>query len=162
MWKWFALPGFYLFYWGICFLATGGDKKNLAGLRSYPKKVQALVREKLPNEAPKKQPLLVTLLSNFLLFSVVFFLFGVLFRFTSPFESYLSCFLYFLCLGEGLGVFDLLIIDLLWWRKTKRIRFSFLPDGSLYQDPREHINSFLRGIPLFAAVALVAALSYFL
>lgn len=102
------------------------------------------------------------LLSNFLLFTPIFFLFGVLFRFTSPFDSYLFCILYFLCLGQGLGIFDLLIIDLLWWRNTKRIRFSFLMEKSFYQDPREHVNSFLRGIPLFAFVALVAALSYFL
>ncbi len=162
MWKWFVLPAFYLLYWGICFLCTGGDKKNLAGLRSYPKEVQDLVREKCPLEAPKKKSLLMILLSNFLLFSIVFFLLGVLYRFTSPFDDYLSCFLYFLLFIEGLGLFDLLIIDLLWWRNTKRIRFSYLPNKSLYQDPHEHIASFLRGIPLFCVVALVASLSYFL
>lgn len=49
-------------------------------------------------------------------------------------------------------MFDLVIIDLLWWRNTKRIRFSFLPEQSHYQDPTKHISSFLRGIPLFALV----------
>ena len=61
-------------------------------------------------------------------------------------------------LGEGLGGFDLVIIDLLWWRNTKRIRFSFLPEQSHYQDPTKHVSSFLRGIPLFAAVAVLSAL----
>lgn len=66
--------------------------------------------------------------------------------------------LFFLTLGEGLGGFDLVIIDLLWWRNTKRIRFSFLPEQSHYQDPTKHVSSFLRGIPLFAAVAVLSAL----
>ena len=42
--------------------------------------------------------------------------------------GYLPTFWYFLAFGEGLGLFDLLVIDLLWWRNTKRIRFSFLPE----------------------------------
>ncbi len=48
-------------------------------------------------------------------------------------------------------------IDLLWWRNTKRIRFSFLPEQKYYQNPDKHIQSFLRGIPLFAFVAAAAA-----
>lgn len=44
---------------------------------------------------------------------------------------------------------------LLW--KITLIRFSFLPNGEDYQDPGKHIASFLRGIPMFAAVAAIAA-----
>ena len=69
----------------------------------------------------------------------------------------MTAFLFFLALGEGLWLFDLIIIDLLWWRSTKRIRFSFLPEKALYQDPGKLIGSFLRGIPLFAAVAVLCA-----
>ena len=69
----------------------------------------------------------------------------------------IPAFWYFLILGEGLGLFDLLVIDLLWWRNTKRIRFSFLPDKGIYQDPSKHIGSFVRGIPLFAAIAALSA-----
>ena len=36
---------FYFLYWFICFLCTGTDRKNLAGLRSYPDAVQKAVRE---------------------------------------------------------------------------------------------------------------------
>ncbi len=161
MWKWLILPVFYLLYWGMCFLATGSDEKNLKGLRSYPKETQGIVREKVP-AAPKRQPVYLILLSNLLLFGVAFFLLGVIFRYLLPFDSYLSSFLYFLALGEGLGLFDLLIIDLMWWRHSKRIRFSFLPQDSYYQNPKEHLVSFIRGIPLFLGVAALAALSYFL
>ena len=31
---------FYFLYWGVCFLGTGTDRKNLIGLRSYPDEVQ--------------------------------------------------------------------------------------------------------------------------
>ena len=37
------------------------------------------------------------------------------------------------------------------------IRFSFLPDKAIYQDPTKHIGSFVRGIPLFAAIAALSA-----
>ena len=30
---------FYFLYWGVCFLGTGTDRKNLIGLRSYPDEV---------------------------------------------------------------------------------------------------------------------------
>lgn len=73
-------------------------------------------------------------------------------------NDFKAAFWFFLAVGEGSGVFDLVIIDLLWWRSTKRIRFSFLPEKADYQNPDKHIGSFLRGILLFAVVALIAAI----
>lgn len=35
---------FYFLYWFCCFLGTGTDRKNLAGLRSYPDAVQKAVQ----------------------------------------------------------------------------------------------------------------------
>lgn len=49
------------------------------------------------------------------------------------------------------------MIDLLWWRNTKRIRFSFLPKKEAYQNPEKHVGSFLRGIPLLATIAALTA-----
>ena len=73
------------------------------------------------------------------------------------FDGYFSALWYFLLLGEGLGLFDLVIIDLFWWRNTRRICFSFLPDRAAYQDPSKHSGLFVRGIPLFAVVAALSA-----
>jgi hypothetical protein len=56
-----------------------------------------------------------------------------------------------------LGLFDLLVIDLLWWRNAKRIRFSFLTEKEAYQDPKMHLDFFWRGIPTFAVVAALTA-----
>lgn len=151
---------FYFLYWFICFLCTGTDRKNLAGLRSYPDAVQKAVREHpvLGKAAPQEKSTAAILLSNFLLFTVVFSVLGLALKSVLGLNNYLSAFWYFLAFGEGLGLFDLLVIDLLWWRSTKRIRFSFLPEKKYYQDPKKHIESFLHGMPLFAAIAALTAL----
>ena len=86
------------------------------------------------------------------MFTVVFSILGLIFKGSLGLNSYGAAFWYFLIFGEGLGLFDLLVIDLLWRRNTKRIRFSFLSEKEAYQNPEKHVGSFLRGILLFAAV----------
>ena len=151
--KYITILVFCFFYWGMCVLGTGGDRKNLLGLRSYPEDVQRIVRQcpELSPYLPKEKSLPA------LLFTVVFSVHGLVFKTVLGLTSYRAAFFYFLALGEGLGLFDLVVIDLLWWRNTKRIRFSFLPEKAPYQDPQKHISSFVRGIPLFAAVAAISA-----
>lgn len=155
-----VLFAFYFLHWGVCFLGTGTDKKNLIGLRSYPDEVQNRVRSdpQLGKDVPKAKSTAAILLSNLLLFTALFSVLGLALKSVLNLNNYLSAFWYFLALGEGLGLFDLLVVDLLWWRNTKRIRFSFLPEKKHYQDPQKHIESFLRGIPLFAAIAALTAL----
>ena len=48
---------FYFLYWGVCFLGTGTDRKNLIGLRSYPDEVQTRVRSdpQLGKTVPKEK-----------------------------------------------------------------------------------------------------------
>lgn len=118
---------FYFLYWGVCFLGTGTDRKNLIGLRSYPDEVQTRVQSdpQLGQAVPKAKSTAAILLSNLLLFTVVFSVLGLALKSVLGLNNYLSAFWYFLAFGEGLGLFNLLVIDLLWWRSTKRIRFSF-------------------------------------
>ncbi len=136
---------------------VGSEKSD--GLRSYPDEVQERVRHEpqLAGVVPKAKPLPVILLSNFLLFTVVFSLLGILLKKVLELDGYWPTFWYFLALGEGLGLFDLVVIDLFWWRNTKRIHFSFLPEKSYYRSPHKHVESFVRGIPLFAAIAVTVA-----
>ena len=157
--KIFVSAAFYLFYWYCCFLGTGTDRKNLAGLRSYPDTVQRAVREHpvLGKAAPQAKSIASILIGNLLLFTVMFSVLGFVLKNILELDGFWTAFWFFLALGEGLGLFDLVVIDLLWWRNTKRVRFSFLPEKSHYQDPSKHIGSFLRGIPLFAAAAVLAA-----
>lgn len=94
---------------------------------------------------------------NLVFFTAVFSVPGFALKGFLGLNSFWAAFWFFLALGEGLGVFDLLIIDLFWWRNTKRIRFSFLPEKAPYQNPEKNIGSFVRGIPMFAAVAVLSA-----
>lgn len=150
---------FYFLYWFCCFLGTGTDKKNLAGLRSYPDEVQRAVREHsvIGKSAPQAKSIVSILFGNLLLFTVMFSVMGFALKNTLGLNNFWTAFCFFLALSEGLGLFDLVVIDLLWWRNTKRIRFSFLSEKWCYQDPTKHISSFLRGIPLFAVVAVLSA-----
>ena len=101
--KWLIIPTFRFLYGGICFLCTGTDKKNLSGLRSYPDAVQSFVRERLA-EAPKEKTIPAILLSNLILFTVLFSALGLGFKNVLAFDGYLSALWYFLILGEGLGL----------------------------------------------------------
>ena len=73
---------FYFLYWGVCFLGTGTDKKNLMGLRSYPEEVQNRVRSdhQLGKAVPKGKSTAAVWLSNLLLFTVVFSALGLALR----------------------------------------------------------------------------------
>ena len=111
----------------------------------------------LGKSAPKEKSIPSILLGNLLLFTVVFSVLGLIMKKSLELNDFLTAFLFFLALSEGLGLFDLVVIDLLWWRNTKRIRFSFIPEKSAYQDPQKHVESFLRGILLFALAAAIAS-----
>lgn len=144
----------------MCYLGTGTDKKNLGGLRSYPDEVQNRVYqdEVLGKLAPQKTSISITLLSNLVMFTVVFSVLGIALNEILSLDNFRTTFLYFLILGEGLNLFDLVVIDLLWWRNSSRIRFSCVPEKEMYQNPKKHVESFIRGIPVFALAALLAAL----
>lgn len=106
-----AALAFYFLYWGVCVLGTGTDKKNLLGLRSYPDAVQKQVRARL--DAPEEKLLYAILLSNLLLFTAVFSVLGLAMKRVLGLNGYWAAFRYFRALGEGLGLFDLVVIDLL-------------------------------------------------
>lgn len=148
----------YGLFFMMCYLATGSDKKNIGGFRSYPDEVQKRVYqdEVLGKLAPKKTSVPITLLSNVIMFTVVFAVLGIALKEALGLGEFGTTFLYFLILGEGLNLFDFVVIDLLWWRNTDRIRFSCVPEKEMYRNPKKHIDSFIRGILVFGVVALLA------
>ena len=85
---------FYFLYWGVCFLGTGTDRKNLIGLRSYPDEVQTRVRSdpQLGKTVPKEKSRAAILLSNLLLFTVVFYVLGLALKSVLGLNNYLSAF----------------------------------------------------------------------
>ena len=115
-------------FWAFCWLGTGSDEKNIRNFSTYPDEVQKI------------------------LFTALLFAMGLLTRQ----EYFAGNFLNTLLLGQALNLFDFLVIDLLWWRHTKRVRFSGTEESpELYADPRKHFYAFLRGVLMFLAVALI-------
>ena len=125
--------------WIVCFLLTGNDYKNLSGLRSYPIEVQDVIK-KNEKYKDKIKPI-----------NMILFIFGLFIKT----ENFIGNFINILILGEVLNLFDLVVIDLLWWRNTKRIRFSDIPEKEKYQDPKQHIGSFERGIIMYLIIAVL-------
>ena len=141
-----------LIMWLICFLSTGTDEKNLVGLRSYPIEVQEIIKknEKYKNKI-KPINLIKIFITNLIMFVIVLFVFGIFIK-SNEFKIN---FINILVLGEILNLFDLIVIDLIWWRNTKRIRFKDIPEKKLYQNPKHHIDSFIRGVFMYLLVALI-------
>ena len=139
-------------FFGLCFLGTGTDKKNLRNYMSYPDEVQKRIKEIEEYQGKYKETgSFVVWIANFLLFTILFLLLGIVIRQTSFKHNFISL----LILGETLNVFDLIVIDLLWWRNTKRIRLSKIPQKELYQNPKKHIEAFLRALILYFFVAMI-------
>lgn len=139
-------------FFALCFLGTGTDEKNLKSYASYPDEVQKRIREVDEyqgkyHEANK----LVTWFANLVVFLVLFMIFGAFIRE----KDFSQNFIKLLILGEVLNIFDLVVIDLLWWRNTKRIRLTKVPEKELYQNPKKHIEAFFRAIPMYIVVAAV-------
>lgn len=139
-------------FFALCFLGTGTDEKNLKSYASYPDEVQKRIREIQEyqgkyHEASK----LVTWFANLALFLVLFIIFGAFIRE----KDFTQNFINLLILGQALNIFDLVVIDLLWWRNTSRIRLTKVPEKALYQNPKKHIEAFLRAIPMYIVVAAV-------
>ncbi|KXO15841.1 hypothetical protein HMPREF3189_01197 [Clostridiales bacterium KA00134] len=136
----------------LCLAGTGTDDKNLKNYESYPDEVQKRIRE-IPEYAIKikEKSKWTTFVANLVVFLVLFFICGIFIR-----EKYFCHnFVSILILGQVLNVFDLLVIDLFWWRKTKRIRFSKIPQKKFYQNPRKHIESFFRALVMYFLVAVI-------
>lgn len=148
--------GLCLLFWLLCYLGTGTDEKNIKSYRSYPVKVQEMLKEneKLKGLIREASPIRV-FASNVVLFSVIFFLAGLPLRR----QELLGNFLNILIMGQVLNAFDYFIMDLLWFRHTRRTRFQGTEDDdALYHDPGNHLKAFLRGIPAFLTVAVIDGL----
>ena len=139
-------------FFGVCYLGTGTDQKNLKYYSSYPDKVQNRIQEIAEYRGKFKETGKVSVwAAHFFLFTFLFLLLGIPIRQ----ENFAYNFICLLILGQTLNVFDLFVIDLLWWRNSERIRLSKIPQKELYRDPKKHIEAFIRALLLYFFVALV-------
>lgn len=139
-------------FFAICFLGTGSDEKNLKSYTSYPDEVQKRIRELDEYQGKFREAnKLITWLTNLVVFLVLFMIFGLFIRE----KDFMQNFLNLLILGQALNIFDLLVIDLLWWRNASRIRLTKVPEKALYLSPQKHIQAFLRAVVMYIVVAAV-------
>lgn len=150
----------YLLMSYIAFKNSGTDGKNMMNYRLYPDEVQKALKkdDDLKKIVPDDRSQTSIMLSNFIIYAIIFGFFGIICKRQLAFNGYLDAFVFFLVLGETLNLYDLLVIDLLWWRNSKRIRFSILQNKDAYQNPKKHLNAFLWNVPLFIVVALFVSL----
>ena len=102
MWKWFVLPGFYLFYWGICFLATGGDKRISPGCVAIRKKSKLWWGKNFLMKLPRS--------------SLCWWLCLAIFYFSPLFSFFLAC--YFVSLRRLKTIFPASFISFAWVRAS--------------------------------------------
>ena len=145
-----------LLFFGICYLNTGSDEKNLKSFRSYPDAVQSMLKadEKLKGKIPQSSNGAV-FASNVITFTAILFFAGLPLRQ----QTFFMNFLHILVIGETINAFDFFVMDLMWFRHTKRTRFRGTEDNdALYRDPSNHRKAFLRGIPAFLVAAVLDGL----
>ena len=95
---------------------------------------------------------LMLFVSNVLMFGVILLIFG----FFIKEEGFISNFVNLMILGQCINAFDFLVTDMLWWRNTKRTRFTGTENmAELYKSPKKHLVSFLKGILVFVIVAVL-------
>lgn len=136
----------------LCYLGTGTDEKNLKSYSSYPDEVQSRIKDIAEYQGQfKENNKIIVFASNSLLFLCLLFALGLLIREKSWWHNFLAL----TVIGQGLNFFDLLIIDLLWWRNTKRIRFTKIQEKKLYQNPTKHIEAFGRALIMYSLIALI-------
>lgn len=141
-----------LIFFILCFLGTGTDEKNLKNYMSYPDDVQEKIKKIDQYQGKYKETSKIsTFISNFIIFTIIFLILGFKIRQTSFIQNFIGL----LILGQGLNVFDLVVIDLLWWRNTKRIRLSKIPEKAIYQNPKKHIEAFARAFIMYFLIALI-------
>lgn len=138
---------------GICCLNTGSDDKNIKSYASYPDEVQEMVRKNpaLQSKIKTVSPF-VSFILNIVVFGIVLFIFGLFVKE----DGFKANFVNLLTLGQCLNAFDFLVIDMLWWRNSKRVRFADTKDRKeLYSNPKKHFVSFLKGIAAFLMIAVI-------
>lgn len=157
----FILP---FILWIICYNSTGSDTKNACHLYSYNDNIKRQVWNKKELQgilkAHNKDGLEIFFYNLFLfffLYLIIDLFFYFIFKLPSTFLV-----IFTLCSGIYFNLFDLLIIDIFWFRNTKRVRFSFIKDEKDYKEIKLHFYSFIRGIIMFIIITILIALIFYI
>ncbi len=133
-----------------------GDKKNIKSFVSYPNEIQHIVTENvILNDKIKTTTPLISFISNIIVFTPLLFVFGLFVKKANLTDNFTNL----LILGQSLNLFDFLVIDMIWWRNSNRIRFAGTEHmDKVYKNPKKHFISFIKGILVFFMVAIIDGL----
>lgn len=97
-------------FWGICYLNTGSDDKNIKSYASYPDEVQEMVNKNpiLQSKIKTASPF-VSFVSNIVAFGTVLFIFGLFVKE----DAFKANFINLLIIGQCLNAFDFLALSIL-------------------------------------------------
>lgn len=77
-------------FFALCFLGTGTDEKNLRNYMSYPDEVQKQIKEIEEYQGKYKETgRFAAWIANFLLFTVLFLIFGIVIRQTNFMHNFI-------------------------------------------------------------------------
>lgn len=82
--KLLIILAFCLLFWLGCYKNTGTDEKNLLGFRSYPDEIQNMIyrNENLSKKVPAGINMLKVVISNIVVFAVIFGIIGAILKYT--------------------------------------------------------------------------------
>ena len=82
--KLLIILAFCLLFWLGCYKNTGTDEKNLLGFRSYPDEIQNMIyrNENLSKKVPAGINMLKVVISNIVVFAVIFGIIGTILKYT--------------------------------------------------------------------------------
>ncbi|MCB2290161.1 hypothetical protein LGK97_10315 [Clostridium sp. CS001] len=139
-------------------IGTKDDKTKLKGFYYYPKEIRERIlaipeyKKYIPKESARK----VNFISSFLLFIVIFLVCSIF----NGTNSFWASFENSIVLGVVMNLYDLLILDILWFSNAKRPKITGTEDMTKeYHNPKVHVEAFFRGVAMtFVGAFLVGAI----
>ena len=97
-----------ILFWGICYLNTGSNDKNIKSYASYPDEVQEMIKKNPALQAKiKVTSPVVSFVSNILVFGIVLFIFGLFVKA----DGFMANFINLLILGQCLNAFAVFLLS---------------------------------------------------
>ena len=135
-----------LFY----FLISGKDKLNAKLYPFYGRELQATLKadEELKGRILDLSPTTLFIIKS-IFYIILLFVLGIFMRTGDFFKNFANLFIF----GQIVNLFDLGVVKLLYFRNSKRVRFTNYQEKELYLDAKSNYYIFLISIILFTCVA---------
>lgn len=141
------------------FIGTKDDKTKLKGFYYYPKEIQERIRT-IPEHIkhiPKESAQTINFVVSFAIFLVIF----SVCNYINGTVSFINTFTNSVILGVVMNLYDLVILDIIWFPNSIRARVTGTEDMSKeYRNYKGHVKAFLRGIIMTFAGAFIVGIIF--